>query len=447
LFAIAFFVHHFWSSDFKGGTDMRSGSRVEVLVYLAALALLGVLCGILPPFATSPYQMAKARNVPTTVNDSKMTEEKPSLHAQQIGRIGRAAINAVRSTPEQHVRHLLWRAAHCDCAPVQERRALVAMGEKAFPTYEAILSGPEETSHDVWAVLTVLSSVLGDGKPKHRRFLTHATSRLTDSDSAMRASALAVLKRVGSPTEASLVVALLSDEERSIIYNAAETLAVIGGPNEVVAMDVWLRGVSHREDIQLREQVQKCRDELKKRLDDAKDPKKRSQLRQRCWNDLTGTGEEAVVEVDRAVRGLSVGGAETVAFLNDRVRPVPVDRQKHLDQLLADLDSDSFERREAATREMSRGVVAEAVLEKLLANRPSLEQKRRLEAILEDFPDWRTKNPELLRSIRAIWVLQQIGTPEARALLEKLAAGAPSAALTQKAKDALQSLDRLNKKR
>ena len=168
------------------------------------------------------------------------------------------------------------------------------------------------------------------------------------------------------------------------------------------------------------------------------------QQRPQWWLDLSSS---EMAKTHCAVWNLMARKDDTVAFFKGRLRPVPADTQKHLDQLLADLDSDSFERREAATRELSSGVVTESVLRKALANSPALELRRRLEAILEDLPDWTRKNSELLRSVRAIWVLQQIGTPEARALIETLAAGAPSALQTQTAKDALQSLDRLNKKR
>ena len=48
--------------------------------------------------------------------------------------------------------------------------------------------------------------------------------------------------------------------------------------------------------------------------------------------------------------------------------------------------------------------------------------------------------PERLRIQRAVMVLEQIGTPEARQLLEKLSKGAEGALLTEEARAALKRL-------
>lgn len=147
---------------------------------------------------------------------------------------------------------------------------LIRMGEKVFPTYKAILSDPKSPFDEIAGVFHILRKVKAD----RRCFIDYAISRLADKKDAIRLSAVELLEQIGSPAEASPVVALLSDEDGSIPYSAAKTLAAIGGPNEVVAMDVWLRGVSHRERSRLREHVQKCRDDLQNRLAAKKDPTK-----------------------------------------------------------------------------------------------------------------------------------------------------------------------------
>ena len=170
----------------------------------------------------------------------------------------------------RQVRNTL-RVKDYDKTQEMQRRYLIRMGEKAFPAYEAILSDPKSESYEVEGVFGVLVNVDAD----RRHFIKYAISRFMDTDYGVRWAAVGLLERIGSPAEASPVVALLSDVHTEVVYAAAKTLAAVGGPNEVVAIDVWLRGVSYREDRQLREHVQKRRDELKKRLDKArgKDPK------------------------------------------------------------------------------------------------------------------------------------------------------------------------------
>jgi len=53
-------------------------------------------------------------------------------------------------------------------------------------------------------------------------------------------------------------------------------------------------------------------------------------------------------------------------------------------------------------------------------------------------------SPKQLLTLRGLEVLEHIATPEAKQVLQKLAAGAPDARLTREAKAALQRLERLN---
>jgi hypothetical protein len=76
-----------------------------------------------------------------------------------------------------------------------------------------------------------------------------------------------------------------------------------------------------------------------------------------------------------------------------------------------------------------------------LAANPSLEVRRRLESILINI-DRALPAAEVLRRLRAIQMLEQIGSPEARRVLIMMAGGAPAAWETQEAQASLQRLAR-----
>src|SRR5262249_61660266 len=87
------------------------------------------------------------------------------------------------------------------------------------------------------------------------------------------------------------------------------------------------------------------------------------------------------------------------------------------------------------------GERAEPALRQTLANKPTLEMRRRVQAVLEHLRGPVTR-PELLQSLRAVAVLEDIGTPEARKLLDELTKGAAESRLTREAKASLQRLER-----
>ncbi|HEY7158618.1 MAG TPA: hypothetical protein VH575_32035, partial [Gemmataceae bacterium] len=155
------------------------------------------------------------------------------------------------------------------------------------------------------------------------------------------------------------------------------------------------------------------------------------------WTDL---GNKDGVRAYRALWGLAAAGPSSVAFLAQRLRPVPRVKDEQLTRLLVDLDSERFETRERATLELQRlGEQAEPALRKALADKPSLEVSRRLQALL-DHLESRTLSTEQLHALRAVEVLEQVGTAEARTVLRSVAAGAPADRLTREAKAALQRL-------
>jgi hypothetical protein len=74
---------------------------------------------------------------------------------------------------------------------------------------------------------------------------------------------------------------------------------------------------------------------------------------------------------------------------------------------------------------------------------PSAEARGRIEGILEAIgpPPLRAAEGDPLRALRAVEVLERIGTPEAVRLLKKLGAGSPSAA-AEAAEAAVERLDK-----
>ena len=110
-----------------------------------------------------------------------------------------------------------------------------------------------------------------------------------------------------------------------------------------------------------------------------------------------------------------------------------------MERLITDLDSDRFEVRDAAARELTQlGEQVEPALRRVLEGKPSPEARRRVEALLTG--PRRVRSPEGLRGLRAVQALECVGTAEARRVLEGLSRGAPEARLTREAKAALRRL-------
>ncbi|HWY86222.1 MAG TPA: hypothetical protein VNX28_05840, partial [Gemmataceae bacterium] len=154
------------------------------------------------------------------------------------------------------------------------------------------------------------------------------------------------------------------------------------------------------------------------------------------WKILAGENE---AEAHRAIRALAAVSSQALPFFTKRLKPVaPVDKTE-VAKWIVDLDSDKFPVRQAAIKALEM-VDAQALepVQKALKGNTSLETRRRLEQILNTVSD--RPNPVTLRAVRAIAVLERIGSPEAKAVLEALARGAPGA---RESEEASASLDRL----
>jgi WD40 repeat protein len=143
----------------------------------------------------------------------------------------------------------------------------------------------------------------------------------------------------------------------------------------------------------------------------------------------------------RAVVALSEAPGPALALIKERLkgRPAPPD-VKRLEKLVGMLDSDTFAEREKASRELAdAGAAAEDVLRQALDKGGSTEVRVRVQELLGRI----AKNgvvPERLRSLRAIEVLERIGTPAARQVLADLAGRLNDPVLEQDVKGTLERL-------
>src|SRR5262249_58981128 len=85
------------------------------------------------------------------------------------------------------------------------------------------------------------------------------------------------------------------------------------------------------------------------------------------------------------------------------------------------------------------GEAAAPALRQALEGNPSFEARQRIQQLLKQIDPART--PERLRVLRAMEILEYVGTPEAKRLLSALAKGANYARQTEEAREALRRLD------
>jgi RNA polymerase sigma factor (sigma-70 family) len=157
------------------------------------------------------------------------------------------------------------------------------------------------------------------------------------------------------------------------------------------------------------------------------------------WTDLAAQGHQR----PRLAAGTFIHLPEqSVPWLREHTRPAPLPDPKKVAearQWVQDLDSDRFAVRRKAREKLEAlgGAAIPAVRERLKA-KPALEVRVRLDQLLAKLEPPVTR--ERLRDERAIAILEEIGTPEAEAVLEKLAKGALGVGPTDAAQAALERL-------
>jgi RNA polymerase sigma factor (sigma-70 family) len=157
----------------------------------------------------------------------------------------------------------------------------------------------------------------------------------------------------------------------------------------------------------------------------------------RWWADLAA--EDAARGYAAAWR-LTAAPQAAVPLLRRHLRPVAEADLAEARRLVADLNADAFAVREKAFQRLEAlGDTALPALRQALAKDPPPEVRRRAEELVQKAHGALAAG-DRLRVLRALAVLEHAGTPEARRLLEELAAGLPQSRQTEEARAALARL-------
>ncbi len=163
--------------------------------------------------------------------------------------------------------------------------------------------------------------------------------------------------------------------------------------------------------------------------------------RNALWTSLAGADAAMAYH---AIWRLAGDPERVVPLLKARLRPVAPADAKQIARCIDLLDSEDFTERDRATRQLADlAELAEAALRRAQKQSRTLEQRRRIENLLQRLPT-RALAPDELRHLRAIEILEHAGTDDAKQLLETLAAGASDARLTRAARAAVNRLRRVS---
>ena len=161
---------------------------------------------------------------------------------------------------------------------------------------------------------------------------------------------------------------------------------------------------------------------------------------QQAWSNLSATDD---LTTRRAHWMLVKSPEKALLLLREQLPPRPppgLDRPL-IARLLADLDSDNFEKREqasAALEKMGRSV--EVLMREARDKSKSAEVRRRLGELLAKL-EQANLVPEPVRMARAVEVLEHVDTADARLFLRELAEQVPNSDLGREAKAALARLN------
>jgi WD domain, G-beta repeat len=160
------------------------------------------------------------------------------------------------------------------------------------------------------------------------------------------------------------------------------------------------------------------------------------------WKTL---GRQDAAAAFSAVCDLTASPEIALALCERHLKPAPAVEAKEVQNLIGQLDAPHYKNREKATVELLRiGDRALPEIEEALSDMPSPEMQKRLEDLLATLSGI-VHGKDALRVLRAVEVLERIGTPASKRQLQALADGAPDAFITRTARGALARMGTLEK--
>ncbi len=157
-----------------------------------------------------------------------------------------------------------------------------------------------------------------------------------------------------------------------------------------------------------------------------------------CWD---GLADRDARRAYVAYWKLSQKGPEAVAFLTDAMKPVTKPKADLIDENIDHLDAEGYQLRKEAYATLARfGPVVKRELIRAMKDRTSLAGRRRIEELLRVMDRPTSRSPSVLRQLRAVRILRDIGTDQAREVLESLTKGVKEAPQTVAARRAVELL-------
>jgi WD40 repeat protein len=141
-----------------------------------------------------------------------------------------------------------------------------------------------------------------------------------------------------------------------------------------------------------------------------------------------------------AIQTLQAAPEDALRLLKERLQPAGELDAKAIEEWIAQLSDGQYKIREKATGELVKaGERIVPALDKALVANPPLEARKRLENLRSQLTSLVLQG-ERLRAFRAVELLERIGTPQARQVLQALADGVPGVLVTTAARQALKRL-------